>query len=138
MLRSIGAVVFGFFLIAFLSFAADFVLRMAMPGVFDEAGRVGSVPVLLLVQGYVGVFAITGCYAAARLAPGRPMLHALVLGLLGLVFNVIGTVVMWNTAPVWYHVMALALVMPYAWIGGRLGERSAGRGEPPAAVRPAL
>jgi hypothetical protein len=24
---------------------------------------------------------------------------------------------------VWYHVVQLALVMPYAWLGGRLRER---------------
>jgi hypothetical protein len=31
-------------------------------------------------------------------------------------------VALWDTAPVWYHVASLALVMPYAWLGGRLRE----------------
>ena len=122
MLRSIAAVLVGFVLIAALSFGADAVLRQAMPEAFDASGRVESSAVLLLIMGYVGLFAVTGCYLTARLVPRRPMLHALVLGALGLAFNVAGSVAMWDTAPAWYHAASLALVMPYAWLGGRLHE----------------
>lgn len=127
MLRSIGAIVSGFVLIAALSFGGDFVLRAAVPGAFDAAGAVGSTPVLVAILAYVAVFAVFGCYVAARLAPSRPMAHALVLGALGLAFNVAGTIAMWNTAPAWYHATALALVMPYAWLGGRIRERELAR-----------
>jgi hypothetical protein len=123
MLRSIGAVVLGFVLIGALSVSGDLVLRAAMPDAFDTRGAVSSTPLLLLVQGYVAVFAIFGCYVAARLAPSRPMAHALALGVLGLVFNIVGAIARWDHAPAWYHVLALALVMPYAWLGGRLRER---------------
>lgn len=122
MLRSIVAVAVGFVLIGALSFGADAVLRRAMPTAFDAAGRTDSVAVLLLIIGYVGLFAVSGCYLTARLAPSRPMRHALVLGALGLAFNVAGTIAMWDTAPAWFHVVSLLLVMPYAWIGGRLRE----------------
>ncbi len=120
MLRSIAAVLFGFVFIGALSVGADRVLKQAIPTAFSASGRVDSVPVLLLILGYVGLFAVTGCYLTARLAPGRPQFHALVLGVLGLAFNVAGSVAMWDTAPAWYHVLSLALVMPYAWLGGRL------------------
>jgi len=134
MLRSIAAVLVGFVLIGALSFGADLVLRQAMPGAFDAAGRVESTAVLLLMMGYVGLFAVTGCYLTARLAPRRPMLHALVLGALGLAFTAINTfAVFWDTAPAWYHVASLALVMPYAWIGGRLRELQLARGRVAAA-----
>ncbi|HEX8271287.1 MAG TPA: hypothetical protein VF615_01475 [Longimicrobiaceae bacterium] len=122
MLRSIAAVLVGFVLIAALSFGADAVLRQAMPDMFDASGRVEGTALLLLIMGYVGLFAVTGCYLTARFAPRRPMLHALVLGALGLAFNVAGSVAMWDTAPAWYHAASLALVMPYAWLGGRLRE----------------
>ena len=132
MLRSIAAIVFGFVLIGALAFGADAVLRSVMPSAFSPSGRVDSVPILLLMQAYVIIFAVTGCYLAARLAPRRPLAHALVLGALGLAFNVAGTIAMWNTAPAWYHVMALALVMPAAWLGGRLRERQLERRAPSA------
>lgn len=123
MWRSVMAIVVGFLFIGLLAFGADAVLRSAMPSAFDASGRVTSVPILVLTLVYVGIFAIAGCYLAARLAPNRPMRHALILGVLGLIFNIAGTYAMWDTAPAWYHVIALALVMPYAWIGGRIRER---------------
>lgn len=122
MMRSIGAVGVGFLLIGVLSVLGDQVLLAVMPSAFSAEGAVTSTPLLLLVQGYVAVFAIFGCYVTARLAPNRPMAHALALGVLGLVFNVVGTIARWDHAPAWYHVLALALVMPYAWLGGRLRE----------------
>lgn len=123
MWRSVMAIVVGFLFIGLLAFGADAVLRSAMPGAFDAAGRMTSVPVLLLTLAYVGIFAVAGCYLAARLAPNRPMRHALILGVLGLIFNIAGSYANWHIAPAWYHVVAIALVMPYAWLGGRIRER---------------
>jgi hypothetical protein len=135
MLKSIIAVVAGFLMIAILSLATGEAVRALVPGAFDAGGGVDSIPLLLFSLAYVGVFAIAGCYVAARLAPSRPMLHALVLGALGLLFNIAASLAMWHTAPAWYHVVALALVMPYAWAGGRLRERELERAGAPAAAR---
>ena len=136
MLRSILAVVAGFVYIGALSVGADFLVRAAMPDAFAANGRTDSVPLLLGIQIYVGVFAISGCYLAARLAGRAPMRHAMILGALGLAFNVAGTIAMWDTAPVWFHALALALVLPYAWAGGWLREREESRtGESAARAR---
>jgi hypothetical protein len=129
--RSVLAIVIGFVFIGALSFTTDALVRAALPGAFDVAGGTTSVPVLVLTLAYVGLFAVAGCYLAARLAPGRPMTHALVLGGLGLLFNIAGTVATWATAPAWYHAVALALVLPYAWLGGHLRQRQV-RGGPSA------
>jgi hypothetical protein len=121
--RSAFAIVVGFVIIGVLSFATDALVRLAVPNVFDAHGGTESVPVLLAALGYVALFATGGCYLTARLAPSHPMRHALVLGGLGLAFNVAGTIAMWSTAPAWYHAVALAMVMPLAWAGGHLRER---------------
>lgn len=126
--RSIVAVVVGFVLIAVLAFGTDAVIRATMPGSFAPNGATTDMGILLASIAYVGLFAVIGCYVAARLAPRRPMAHALVLGLLGLVFNVAGSIAMWDTAPAWYHVTQIALVMPWAWLGGWLRERELRRG----------
>lgn len=123
MTRSIMAIVVGFVLIAALSFGADFVLRSAIPGAFPPGGKVVSTHVLLLMTVYVAVFAIFGCWVTARLAPDHPMRHALILGLLGLLFIVYTAVTQWQLTPPWFHIVAIVLVMPYAWIGGWLAER---------------
>ena len=127
MWRSVAAIVGGFGFIGALSFGFDAVVRATMPGAFDAAGGTSSVPVLLMVMGYVAVAAIAGCYLCARLAPNRPMRHALILGVLGLLFNIAGTWKLWNLYPAWYHALSLLLVMPYAWVGGRLREREVAR-----------
>jgi hypothetical protein len=137
MLRSVTAIVAGFLFIGALSVGATTLLRRALPAAFDAAGRVESTPVLLLMLAYVGVFAISGCYLAARLAPDRPMRHALVLGALGLAFNIAGSAAAWQTAPAWYHVTAIALVMPFAWTGGRLREWELRRAAASLPVSPA-
>jgi len=120
MLRSAAVILVGFVVIGALSFTTDSLLRAILPGAFDASGAVSSTAVLLLIQLYVAAFAIFGCWLTARLAPSRPMLHALILGVLGLVFNIMAVGAMWETAPAWYHVVSLMLVMPYAWIGGRI------------------
>ena len=123
MWRSIVAIVVGFVFIGALSVGTDALVHAAVPGLYDASGRTESVPLLLFTLVYVGVYAVAGCYLAARLAPDRPMRHAMILGALGLAFNVMGSIAVWDTVPVWYHVVALALVLPFAWMGGRLRER---------------
>ena len=133
MVRSILAVVAGFVLIGALSVGADILIRQLVPGAYDGA-RLTSVSWLLVTQAYVAAFAILGCYVCARLAPNRPMQHALVLGALGLVFNVVGSYARWSDVPVWYHVVALAMTMPYAYAGGWLRERELARRSRPNAA----
>lgn len=127
MLRSIVAVVVGFLTIAVLSFVTGEIVMALLPDAFDAAGRTESVPVLVLTLAYVAVYAIFGCYLAARLAPNRPMRHAMILGMLGLIFNIGGTIAVWDTAPAWYFIVSLALVLPHAWLGGMLRERELAR-----------
>ena len=128
MLRSIGAVAAGFVVIFLLATGTDLALKSALPAMYGPGGRVDSVALLLASNLYVFVFATFGCWLTARLAPARPMFHALVLGALGLAFNVIGSAVMWDVAPVWYHAVALATTLPAAWLGGWIRERQLARG----------
>jgi hypothetical protein len=127
-MRSVGAILFGFVYIFLLSVGADLLLRQLMPGAYDATGAVTDPPVLLLIMAYVAVFAISGCYLTARLAPHHPLRHAMILGLLGLVFSVAGTIAAWDKAPVWFNLLSLLLVLPYAWIGGRWREVEMQRG----------
>lgn len=121
--RSVAAAVVGFLVIGLLAIGTDAIVKASVPGVFGADDRVDSVPWLLIIQLYVFVYAAFGCWLAARMAPNRPMRHALILGVLGLAFNIAGTIALWDKMPAWYHIVALALVMPAAWMGGRIRER---------------
>jgi hypothetical protein len=123
--RSILAIVAGFVVIGVLAAGTTALLGSTMPGLFDANGRATSVTWELAMHAYVFAYATFGCWLAARLAPDRPMGHALVLGVLGLLFNVMGSVLRWDTAPAWSHALAVALVMPAAWLGGWLAARRA-------------
>jgi hypothetical protein len=120
--RSIVAIVVGFLFIGALAGGTGAALASAgfVPPPGEPLTDLGPV---LLETAYVAIFAIAGCWLAAWLAPDRPMRHALILGVLGLVFNVIGAVATWGQRPAWAILLNLALVMPYAWIGGRLREQ---------------
>jgi hypothetical protein len=131
-LRSALAVGAGFLLIAALAFGTGSALAAA--GVYPPATEpITDGALLLLESAYVAVYAIAGCWLAAVLAPDRPMRHALILGALGLAFNLAMAPATRGLRPDAVIVANLALVMPYAWIGGRLRELQLSRGGPAAA-----
>jgi hypothetical protein len=80
---------------------------------------------------YRTIYGVFGRYLTARLAPIRPMQHALILGILGLAVCILGAATTWNAGPAfgphWYPVALIALAVPTAWVGGqvRLAQRSA-------------
>jgi surface polysaccharide O-acyltransferase-like enzyme len=123
-LKSIGAVLAGAFVGVVLSIGTDMALRAAgvLPPLSEPAG---DIP-LLLATVYRTAFGVLGAYITARLAPDRPMMHALVLGAVGLAATIVGTVITWNKGPAfgphWYPLALIALAMPQSWAGGRLRE----------------
>lgn len=72
--------------------------------------------------GYRIVFQVAGAYLCARLAPSRSMLHALILGVIGLVFGTAAAAlaIPLDLSPVWYPVALAASALPAAWFGGKL------------------
>jgi hypothetical protein len=85
-----------------------------------------STALFLLAFAYRLVFDVGGCYLTARLAPARPMKHALVLGGLGVLLSLTGALAMWNAGPHWYPLALVVSSLPSAWLGGRLRERQVG------------
>src|SRR5712664_2852980 len=120
--KSIGAVLAGFLVDAVLSLGTDVVLHAIR--VFPPWDQPASDALLLLATAYRTVYSVAGSYITARLAPNRPMLHALVLGVLGLAVSIVGTVVTWNKGPAfgphWYPVALAVLAVPQCWAGGKL------------------
>jgi hypothetical protein len=81
---------------------------------------------LALATAYRAVFGVAGSYVAARLAPYRPMWHAMVAGFVGFIVSIAGAVVTWNRGPEfgphWYPVALIVIALPCAWVGGRFRE----------------
>jgi drug/metabolite transporter (DMT)-like permease len=122
--RSILAVLAGMVVGVILSLGTDELLHSI--GVFPPWDQPAGDGPLLLATAYRTVYSVLGSYVIARLAPDRPMQHALVGGVVGLVVSTVGAVVTWNKGPVfgphWYPVALIVLAMPTAWAGGKLRE----------------
>jgi hypothetical protein len=118
-LRSVGAVAAGLVTIFAVTTATDAVMHAT--GVFPPASAPPmSAALFLLAFAYRFVFDVAGSYLTARLAPHRPMRHALVLGAIGTLLSIAGALAMWNAGPHWYPLALAASALPCAWLGGRL------------------
>jgi hypothetical protein len=80
-------------------------------------------PVLnLLALSYRIAYTVVGGYIAARLAPHTPLRHAFVLGVIGLLFGVIGVIATsgLDLGPRWYPIAIAVTALPCPWLGGFL------------------
>ena len=118
--RSVGALLAGFVVVLVLSLGTDLALHAA--GIFPPLGQRMSDALFILATAYRTVYAVAGSYVTARLAPDRPMGHALVGGLIGVALSTLGAALTWNRAlgPHWYPLALIVTAMPTAWVGGKL------------------
>jgi peptidoglycan/LPS O-acetylase OafA/YrhL len=123
--RSVWALFAGFLVVVLLSIGTDVALHAI--GVFPPLGQPMSDPLFRLATAYRSVYATLGSAVTARLAPRRPMQHALLGGAIGLVLATAGALASWSRAPEfgphWYPVSLIVTALPCAWLGGRLGSR---------------
>jgi len=129
LLRSIWAVFAGTLVGVLVTLLTDAVLHAVH--VFPPYGQPTTNGPLALATVYRILYSIGASYLIARLAPNKPMLHALVGGFLGLIASFIGAVTTWNHTdvfgPHWYPIALVVTALPCAWVGGKLyASRDAG------------
>lgn len=118
--RSVWSIVAGFLAVVVLSTGTDAILHAA--GVFPALGKQMSNGLFILATAYRTVFGVAGSYITARLAPGKPMKHAMIGAAIGFALATVGAVAIWNRdlGPRWYPVVLIITVFPTAWIGARI------------------
>jgi len=125
-MRRVGAVLAGLLFVIIITTLTD--LFMHWSGIFPALGMVMSNSLFVLALAYRIIYGIGGGYITARLAPDKPALHALVLGSIGCVLAILGTVLTWNRGPAfgpkWYPLSLILIAIPSAWIGGKLVKQS--------------
>jgi len=121
-LLSIGAVIAGAAISILLEVGTDALMHAT--GIFPKGEGSMSDSLFGLATAYRTIFGVLGAYITARLAPNRPMMHALILGALGTVAAAAGAIAMWDKMPVigpkWYALVLIVLGLPTAWLGGKL------------------
>jgi hypothetical protein len=123
--RSVAAVLAGFITVFFLSTATDFLLEAT--GVFTPPSEGFFVTwMIVLAVVYRTIYTALGGFLAARLAPHRPMLHAVILGAIGVVMGTLGAVVSAGRSPLWFPVLLIVLTLPAVWFGAKVAEEFTG------------
>ena len=125
LLRRIGAVLAGLILIAILDTGIDVVMHAT--GIYPPWFQPMRTGLWLLAIGYRSIDGILGTYLTATLAPDRPLAHALVLGLIGVVLSSLGVLATWSKGPEfgpkWYPIALVVIALPCAFIGGTIRQR---------------
>lgn len=121
-LRSFLAVLAGFFATVILSTLTD--LAMHGLGVFPPWGQPMSDGLFVLATVYRTIFTIAGGWITASVAPNKPVGHALVLGVIGMLAATAGTIVTWDKGPEygpkWYPISLIVLAIPAVLLGAKL------------------
>jgi hypothetical protein len=120
-LRSIAAVLAGLVFVIAASTCTDLALQKTiLPAMNTD--RV--TPALLgLALAYRTLYGVIGGWLAAKIAPSRPITHALVLGAIGTAAATAGVVVQWKLGANWYPIALAVLALPQSWLGAKLAGR---------------
>lgn len=120
--RSVVAVLAGFLAVGALSVGADAVMHEV--GIFPPVPVRMADAMFIWPAVYRAAFTVLGGWITARLAPSRPMGHAVVLAVLGTLGGLAGLVGTWgmDLGPTWYAVSiplsAFPCILAGAWLAG--------------------
>jgi hypothetical protein len=118
--KSVWAVVAGVIFIVVVTTLADILLHVAR--IFPPMDQPINDSLALLATSYRIVISVAGAWLTARLAPDKPMKHAMTLGYVGVILGLIGVVATWNKGlgPRWYPIALVVLAIPQCWVGGKI------------------
>lgn len=120
--RSIWAVVAGAVTAIVVATLIDVALHVAR--VYPSMDQPIDDSLALLASSYRVVIGIASAWLTARLAPSKPMRHAVILGAIGAAISLAGVIATWNRnlGPHWYPISLVVLALPEAWVGAKLLE----------------
>src|SRR5262245_2526024 len=102
--RSIWAILAGALFIIVVTTIVDVALHVA--GAYPPVDQPLNDAQAVLGTSYRVIIGIAGAWLTARLAPNKPMKHAIILGCIGAALGLVGVVATWNKelGPGWYSV----------------------------------
>ena len=120
--KSVVAILAGFVAAGVLSVATDALLEKL--GLFPPANpQLYAQWMLALALVYRSLYTAGGGFIAAKLAPDRPLGHAITLGTIGCVVALLASLANWDkTIPstAWYPILLVIMSLPSAWLGGEI------------------
>lgn len=123
MLKTIVAVVAGFFVFFAIVYGVGLVMRVSWSDYAAVADPIAFTLPMLIARLAIGVVAaLVAGWATARLA-SKPHAAAIALGILLVVFFIPVHVQLWSSFPVWYHLFFLLTLLPLSVAGGIMAGR---------------
>jgi hypothetical protein len=117
--KSIGAIIAGLLAIVVLSIATDILVEQL--GLVPPANKgTFSTNMFIIALIYRSIYAISGGYLTAKLSPQKPLKHSSILGIIGFVLSLLGTIAMWDKGSHWYSILLTITAFPTTWFGGKL------------------
>lgn len=118
--KSTWAVVAGILVIILVTTLFDVLLHLLH--FFPPMGQPLDDRLSLIASSYRIPITVAGAYLTAKLAPAKPMKHALILGVVGVGLGLIGVVATLGKemGPAWYPISLPLLSIPECWLGGLL------------------
>lgn len=123
LLKNIGAVLAGFLTVAILSIATDALLVFLSLFPPQTVGSPYIWWMLLIALIYRGIYTVVGGYVAARLSATKPMRQVIILGTVGTLAALAGTIANWNLGAQWYPIALVVISFPCVWFGGTLAKQ---------------
>jgi hypothetical protein len=120
--RSVLAVLAGMIAVVVLSEGIDF--AVVKLGLLSFSGPDLTIPFAIATI-YRSIAAVMGGYVTARLAPGAPMKHAIILGAIGTALALAGVIANLSAPNLWYPIALVITALPCSWLGGRLASSKA-------------
>lgn len=123
--KSIVAVILGFVAVVILSVVTDMLVEALHIFPSQSHPELYAWWMLLIALIYRTLFTVGGGYVTARLAPRRPIKHAVILGAIGMVVATIGAMANWDKSvgAEWYPLLLIVLSIPATWLGGKIQTR---------------
>jgi hypothetical protein len=78
---------------------------------------------LLMAFTYRAIFAIAGAYITALIARESAMKAVWILGIIGSLLWLAGSIAMWEFAVPWYNILGVLTGVPFSLLGGKLYQR---------------
>lgn len=105
-----------------LSYATDAIL--VATGLMKSDALPDSFAIVMLIIAYRTAYNVLGAFIVAKLAPKRPMTHAIVLGVLGIIGSLSAMAALSDSDQYYYPIILSILALPSTWLGAKLAIRS--------------
>jgi hypothetical protein len=119
--KSVGVILLAFVINALLSVVTDFLLESI--GILPDPNQgLFETWAILLVLFYRGVYTVFAGFIVAKLAPGKPLMHAVILGAIGTLITLlaVSNPSFSDKAPMWFGYTLAAIIIPCAWLGVKI------------------